>query len=43
LLLRRFGYPPVLMLAAVLCAIAGVLVRLLLANRAPAVIAADTA
>jgi MFS family permease len=35
LLLRRFGYPPVLMLAAVLCAIAGVLVRLLLANRTP--------
>jgi MFS family permease len=29
LLLRRFGYPPVLMLAAALCAIAGVLVRLL--------------
>jgi MFS family permease len=29
-LLRRFGYPPVLMLAATLCAIAGVLVRLLL-------------
>jgi MFS family permease len=33
LLLRRFGYPPVLMLAAVLCAIAGVLFRLLLGNR----------
>jgi MFS family permease len=33
LLLRRFGYPPVLLLAAVLCAIAGVLVRLLLENR----------
>jgi MFS family permease len=32
-LLRRFGYPPVLMLAAVLCAIAGILVRLLLAKR----------
>jgi len=32
-LLRRLGYPPVLMLAAVLCAIAGVLVRLLLAKR----------
>ena len=33
LLLRRFGYPPVLLLAAVLCAIAGILVRLLVANR----------
>lgn len=32
-LLRRFGYPPVLLLAAVLCAVAGVLVRLLLENR----------
>ncbi len=27
LLLRRFGYPPVLMLAALLCTIAGILVR----------------
>ena len=35
LLLRRFGYPPVLMLAALLCAIAGFLVRFLLANRTP--------
>jgi MFS family permease len=33
LLLRRFGYPPVLMLAAALCAISGVLVRLLIDNR----------
>jgi len=32
-LLRHFGYPPVLLLAAALCAIAGILVRLLLANR----------
>ncbi|MBV9771545.1 MAG: MFS transporter [Bryobacterales bacterium] len=32
LLLRRFGYPPVLMLAAVLCTAAGILFRLLLAN-----------
>jgi MFS family permease len=32
-LLRRFGYPPVLLLAATLCAIAGILVRLLLAKR----------
>ena len=36
ILLRHFGYPPVLLLAAALCAIAGILVRLLLANR-PAV------
>jgi len=32
-LLRRLGYPPVLMLAAVLCAVAGILVRSLLAKR----------
>ncbi len=32
-LLRRLGYPPVLMLAAVLCGIAGLLVRVLLAKR----------
>ena len=38
LLLRRFGYPPVLLLAAVLCAIAGVLVRLLLENRPPVLV-----
>jgi MFS family permease len=38
LLLRRFGYPPVLLLAAVLCAIAGVLVRLLLENRTPVLV-----
>ncbi len=36
ILLRHFGYPPVLLLAAALCAIAGILVRLLLADR-PAV------
>jgi MFS family permease len=42
-LLRRFGYPPVLMLAAVLCAIAGMLVRLLLANRPGVAVAADAA
>jgi hypothetical protein len=35
LLLRRFRYPLVLPLAAVLFAIAGVLVRLPLENRAP--------
>jgi MFS family permease len=29
MLLRRFGYPPVLLLAAALCAMAGVLIRLL--------------
>jgi predicted MFS family arabinose efflux permease len=42
-LLRRFGYPPVLMLAAVLCAIAGILVRLLLADRTRAIVAVDAA
>jgi MFS family permease len=40
LLLRRFGYPPVLLLAAVLCAIAGLLVRLLLENRPRVAVAA---
>lgn len=30
MLLRRFGYPPVLLIAALLCAIAGILVRMLL-------------
>jgi MFS family permease len=29
MLLRRFGYPPVLMLAAALCVVAGILVRFL--------------
>ncbi len=43
LLLRRFGYPPVLLLAALLCAIAGVLIRLLLAKRTPVALAADAA
>jgi MFS family permease len=44
LLLRRFGYPPALLLAAALCAIAGVLFRVLLENRTPeAAIANDTA
>jgi MFS family permease len=32
-LLRRFGYPPVLLLAAVLCALSGILVRWLLEPR----------
>lgn len=32
-LLRRFGYPPVLLLAAIVCAVAGVLIRLLLVDR----------
>jgi predicted MFS family arabinose efflux permease len=36
LLLRRFGYPPVLMIAAMLCTIAGILVRWLLADRSRA-------
>jgi MFS family permease len=43
LLLRRFGYPPVLILAAVLCAMAGVVVRLLLENRPHVAVAADAA
>lgn len=37
MLLRRWGYPPVLLIAAALCALAGLLVRLLLGNRALAV------
>ena len=43
LLLRRFGYPPVLMLAAVLCAAAGMLIRLLLGNRTGVAVLADAA
>lgn len=34
MLLRRWGYPPVLLIAAGLCALAGLLLRVLLANRA---------
>jgi MFS family permease len=33
MLLRRLGYPPVLLIAAALCAISGILIRLLLARR----------
>lgn len=43
LLLRRWGYPPVLLIAAALCALAGLLVRMLAGNRAPLAVQASAA
>lgn len=43
MLLRCWGYPPVLLIAAAVCALAGLLVRLLLGNRARIAVPASVA
>jgi predicted MFS family arabinose efflux permease len=43
MLLRRLGYPPVLLIAAALCALSGLLVRALVDNRTQLVAQASAA